>query len=287
MKPSATTLRPADSPAPETVARRAEASGPRPPRPARPRGLARSVRLFSLFRREPVDPDTFYRFLAADTIDQIEPYLQVRDARAVDIGGGPGYLADAVRGEGASCVIVEYAYDELRLHGRSPDRAVQGDGQILPIASASVDLAHSSNVLEHVPHPFDLLGEMARILRPDTGIGYVSFTNWFSPWGGHETSPWHYLGGRWSVDRYRRRNGRAPKNEFGVSLHPLHVGSVLDWFAARPDLEVVWAGPRYLPPWMSWILALRGVREVVTWNLVVIFRRRPDTGRETNGASPR
>ena len=76
------------------------------------------------------------------------------------------------------------------------------------------------------------------------------------------------------MERFEKRNGRRPKNEFGKSLFPLHISEVLDWFAGRDDLEVLWVGPRYLPEWMRSIVSVPGVREVVTWNLVVVFRRR-------------
>ncbi|MBI2706175.1 MAG: glycosyltransferase [Actinobacteria bacterium] len=238
------------------------------------KGLKRSAHLFKLFRREPVDPDTFYHYLAADTVRQLGPYLDLAGARVVDIGGGPGYTAEALKAEGAQCAVVEYAFDELLLHERRPDVAVQGDGQALPVASGSVQLAHSSNVLEHVPAPTDMLAEMARVLEPDRGIGYLTFTNWLSPWGGHETSPWHYLGGGRAVRRYEKRNGHAPKNEYGTSLFALSVTDVLRWFEARPDLDVLWVGPRYLPEWARVVVRVPGVREVITWNLVVVFRRK-------------
>jgi len=238
-----------------------------------PRGLARSAQLFRLFRREPTDPDTFYRFLAADTVRQLRDFGPLAGAHAVDIGGGPGYFADALRAQAGSCFVVEYDFDELHLHGRTPDRAVQGDGQELPLASGSVDLVHSSNVLEHVPAPLSMLSEMARVIKPSRGLGYLTFTNWYSPWGGHETSPWHYLGGERAADRFERTTGARPKNEFGTSLHPLHIAEVMRWFEARDDIEVLWAGPRYWPAWAKTIIQVPGVREVVTWNLVVIFRR--------------
>jgi SAM-dependent methyltransferase len=254
-------------------------------------GLARSVHLFKLFRREPVDPDTFYKFLAADTIRQLRRYTTLEGAVAVDIGGGPGYTAEALKGEGARCCVVEYSHDELLLHDRQPDVAVQGDGQALPVATGSVRLAHSSNVLEHVPDPFAMLSEMARVIEPGVGVGYLTFTNWLSPWGGHETSPWHYLGGERAVRRFTARHGRPPKNRYGESLFPLHIGEVLRWFADRPDLEALWVGPRYLPDWARWVVRVPGVREVATWNLVVVFRRRPGpsdpAGRATGQATGR
>ena len=43
------------------------------------------------------------------------------------------------------------------------------------------------------PDPMGLIEEMIRVTRPG-GLVYLSFTNWYSPWGGHEMSPWHYLG---------------------------------------------------------------------------------------------
>ncbi len=246
-------------------------------RPA-PRGatLARSRELLSLFRREQVDPDRFYTFLAADTVAHLRSLMDLDGARAVDVGGGPGYTAEALRDAGATCAVVEYAFDELLLHDRSPDVAVQGDGCRLPIASGSVDLCHSSNVLEHVPDPEAMLAEMARVLRPGRGLGYLTFTNWWSPWGGHETSPWHYLGGERAVRRYRARHGADPKNRFGRSLHPVHIGQVRRWFRRHPELEVLWVGPRYLPDRVRWISDVPGLREVATWNLAVVFRARED-----------
>jgi glycosyltransferase involved in cell wall biosynthesis len=240
------------------------------------KGIARSVRLLSLFRREAADPDRFYHFLARDTLRDVRRYQDPAGRVAVDIGGGPGYIAEALQGAGASCTVVEYSTAEMRLHDRTPDRAVQADGQALPLRDGSVQLVHSSNVLEHVPDWQAMLSEMVRVLEPGTGLGYLTFTNWYSPWGGHETSPWHYLGGRRAVERYTRRYGRPPKNEYGVSLFRLHIRDVLAWFAARADVEVVWVAPRYLPAWMRWIVRVPGVREVVTWNLVIVFRKRRD-----------
>jgi SAM-dependent methyltransferase len=232
------------------------------------------VRLLRLFRREASDPDTFYTFLAADTLRSLEPFIDVRGAAAIDIGGGPGYTAEALRASGAECAIVEYSMDELTLHGRTPVNALQGDARRLPFREGSIDLVHSSNVIEHLEDWPAMLGEMTRLLRPLTGVGYLSFGNWFSPWGGHETSPWHYLGGHYAARRYERHYGSEPKNCYGSSLFRLDIGPVLQWFEERRDVEVIWVAPRYLPDWMHWIVRLPGVREFLTWNIVIVFRRR-------------
>jgi SAM-dependent methyltransferase len=238
------------------------------------KGLRRSARLFSLFRTEATDPDTFYHYLAHDTLRHIRRYRDLPGTTAIDIGGGPGYIAEALKKAQAECTVVEYSGDELVLHARTPDRAVQADGQALPLRAGSIQLVLSSNVLEHVPDWRAMLDEMVRVLEPGTGLGYLTYTPWYGPWGGHETSPWHYIGGSYAVKRYTRRYGKRPKNEYGVSLHRLHISQVLGWFRERPDVEVVWVGPRYLPEWMRWIVDIPGAREVVSWNLVVVFRRR-------------
>ncbi len=237
-------------------------------------GIARSVHLLKLFRKEAVDPDRFYHYLAADVLRHISRYQDPAGALALDIGGGPGYTAEALRAAGAHCVVGDYSLAELGLHNRKPDNAVQCDAQALPLRNGSMGIVYSSNVLEHVPMWESMLSEMVRVLEPETGLGYLTFTNWYSPWGGHETSPWHYLGGRRAVERYERKYGKAPKNEFGVSLYRLHIRQVLDWFNARDDLDILWVGPRYMPEWMRWIEHVPGIREIVTWNLVVVFRRR-------------
>ena len=236
-------------------------------------GIARSAHLLKLFRKETSDPDTFYSYLAEDALRHISRYVDPRGRVAIDIGGGPGYTAEVLTRAGARCHVVEYNFEELGLHDRSPDSAVVGDGQELPLRDGCAGIVHSANVLEHVPDWRAMLGEMVRILEPDTGLGYLTLTNWLSPWGGHETSPWHYRGGERAVERYTRRYGVEPKNKYGESLFRLQIGEVLAWFRHRSDTEVVWSGSRYLPEWTRWIVKVPGAREIVTWNLAVVFRR--------------
>lgn len=246
-------------------------------------GIARSAHLVQLFRHEATDPDAFYTFLADDTVECLEGFGPVAGAMAIDIGGGPGYTAEALRGAGARCAVVEYSDDELTLHGRTPVDAVRGDARSLPFRDGSVDLVHSSNVIEHLEGWDAMLDEMVRVLRPGTGVGYLSFSNWFSPWGGHETSPWHYFGGHFAVRRYEQHYGRPPKNSFGTTLFRLDIGPVLRWFEARDDVEISRVAPRYLPDWMQWIVRVPAVREFLTWNIAIVFRRTSATGDRAHG----
>jgi len=235
-------------------------------------GLRRSYDLLKAFRREQADPDAFYRLQARDVADLVERWYPLAGARVLDVGGGPGYFTDEFTARGARALVADVDADELHLHGRRPGPAVVAEGGHLPLATASVDVSCSLNVLEHVPQPWTVADEMVRVVRPG-GLVFLSLTNWYSPWGGHETSPWHYLGGEWAVERYHRRHGRPPKNRFGRSLFPLHVSDALAWARSHPHADLLAARPRYLPEWCRGVLAVPGLREIVTWNLAIVMRR--------------
>jgi Methylase involved in ubiquinone/menaquinone biosynthesis len=236
--------------------------------------LGRSVRLLRAFRREQTDPDHFYGLLARDTVAQLATYAELAGALVCDVGGGPGYFAEVLRAHGARTVCVDCDAGELTARdGAYPEGAVLGSALALPLRDAAVDVCFSSNVLEHVPDPWRMADEMVRVTRPG-GIIYLSFTNWLSPWGGHETSPWHYLGGHRAAARYTRRHGRRPKNLYGESLYPVSVAAALRWARGCAGAELIEARPRYHPEWATGVVRLPGLREIVTWNLLLILRRR-------------
>jgi SAM-dependent methyltransferase len=142
----------------------------------------------------------------------------------------------------------------------------------LPFADNSVDISFSSNVLEHVPDPSAFFDEALRITKPN-GTVYCSFTVWSSPWGGHETSPWHHFGGEYAARRYEKKHGRPPGNRFGSSLFKVRVKDALKLVKDRQDVSLVWAFPRYYPEWASWIIRVPILREFGTWNLLLILRK--------------
>jgi SAM-dependent methyltransferase len=234
-------------------------------------GVGRSVRLFRQFRSEQGDPEAYYSVLAADTVAQIAGYTEISGATMVDVGGGAGWFTQAFRARGARCCLVEYDRAELLSRGAAPADAVLGDGLRLPVYDSVSDITFSSNVLEHVPDPGRFIAEMIRVTKRD-GLIYLAFTNWYSPWGGHEMSPWHYLGAGFAERRYARRYQRKPKHKVGGNLYPVHVGEVLRIVRARDDVEIVDARPRYYPSWCRPLVLVPGVREVVTWNLMLVLR---------------
>lgn len=235
--------------------------------------LGRSVRLFRAFLSEQSEPDRFYEVLAADSVRQLAQFAELDGALILDVGGGPGYFRRAFAGAGARYVSVDSDLGEMAARGAPEPGSVLGSGMALPVRDGVVDVCYSSNVLEHVPHPRTMAEEMLRVTRPG-GIAFISFTVWHSPWGGHETSPWHYLGGHRAARRYTRKHGRAPKNVYGESLFPLSVAQALRWARSAEVGELVAAFPRYHPWWSYGVVRIPGLRELVMWNLVLVIRRR-------------
>ncbi|MGC9537597.1 class I SAM-dependent methyltransferase [Streptomyces sp. UG1] len=235
--------------------------------------LRRSVTLFRAFLHEQDDPDACYSLLARDAADQVEAYDgPVSGRTVVDVGGGSGYFTEEFRRRGAHGYLFEP--DLAELGEKPPEAAVVADGYLLPLRDGVADVTFSSNVLEHVADPQTFLSELARVTRPG-GLIYVSFTNWLSPWGGHEWAPWHYLGAERARARYRRRTGRDAKHTLGENLFAVHIGSTLRQVRARDDVEIVSARSRYWPFLAEAVVKAPGVREFATWNLLLILRRCP------------
>lgn len=239
--------------------------------------LARSRALLGAFRFEQSDPPRFYDLLARDSARHVAAYAPLQGALLLDVGGGPGYFADAFRAAGARYVGLEADSSELSLHGRQVRRGmVVGTGLALPFRDGLADVCYSSNVLEHVEHPEAMAAEMVRVTRPG-GVVFLSYNNWLAPNGGHETAPWHYLGGQRAADHWARRHGRRPGNDYGRTLFRTSVRQMLAWTrgaVARAEVDVVDVFPRYHPRWARAIVHVPGLREVATWNLVLVLRRR-------------
>lgn len=239
--------------------------------------LKRSVGLLRSFKHEQTRPDIFYGALAEDTAVLLEALSQdvqgvgLNGQRVLDVGGGPGYFAEAFGERGAGYVGLEPSISEMSAAGLSGYGAVRGDGTALPFKDGVFDVTYSSNVVEHVPDPAALCDEMLRVTRPG-GLVVVSYTVWLGPFGGHETGLWpHYVGGDFARRRYERVHGHPPKNVWGESLFAVSAKWGLDW-ADHAPAEKITAFPRYHPRWAWWLTSVPVVREFVVSNLVLVLR---------------
>jgi SAM-dependent methyltransferase len=255
---------------------------------ARRATLTRSLRLLSQFRYEQRDPARFYGALADDTAAMVTDLWREATGSSpagrtvLDVGGGPGYFAAAFADSGLHYVGVEPDPTEMHVGAaqaatsstapasiRGTTSHVRASGVALPFADASVDICLSSNVAEHVPQPWRLGCEMLRVTRPG-GLAVLSYTVWLGPFGGHETGLSHYLGGARAAERYTRKHGHRPKNDYGSSLFAVSVADGLDWAASTGAL--VAAFPRYHPRWAWWMTGMPVLREFLVSNLVLVLR---------------
>ena len=242
--------------------------------------LRRSVRLLSQFRFEQSEPARFYGALADDTVAMVADLWTgvTGDSPAgrtvLDVGGGPGYFASAFEQAGMRYVGVEPDPREMHAGPAGEPGAgvfVRASGMALPFADSSVDICLSSNVAEHVRHPWRLGNEMLRVTRPG-GLAVLSYTVWLGPFGGHEMGLTHYLGGARAAERYTRRHGHRPKNDYGSSLFAVSAADGLQW--ARSTGALVAAFPRYHPRWAWWMTSIPGFREFAVSNLVLVLSPR-------------
>lgn len=140
-----------------------------------------------------------------------------------------------------------------------------------PSELGSYDLVVCSNVLEHLRRPQQFLAAMNSIVNA-SGWFYLSWTNWLSPWGGHDFSPFHYLGprlGPWLFDRIVRRPRSLEPYE---NLFPTHIGQVLRALKRSPGLRIIKVAPRYYTELWP-IMKIPLLREFFAWNCAVLLRK--------------
>ncbi len=235
-------------------------------------GIRRSIDLVKAFRLEQDQPDVFYSKLAADTLRMISAHIELAGSTVVDVGAGRPQFSDAFLAAGSRYVGIDPDVTLLQQTRGGGALAVAGSGLDLPLADGVADIVVCSNVFEHVPDHRTLGSELARVVRPG-GFLFVSYTNWLSPWGGHDLSPYHWFGAQRATRRYERKYGRACKHIVDENLFRVSVRDGLTWAKSLEGFTVQDARPRYYPNWVSWLVRVPGIREVASWNLWMAIQR--------------
>lgn len=105
-----------------------------------------------------------------DCLVGLEPH------RVLEVGGGPGELAQRLRDElGANVSLLDISPRMVELARERGLAADVGDVQALPFADGSFDTAVAAWMLYHVPDLDQALAELARVLGP--GGSLVAVTN--------------------------------------------------------------------------------------------------------------
>lgn len=108
---------------------------------------------------------------------------EVAPARVLEVGPGPGELAERIHSElGAEVSAVDISERMVELARARGVDAVLGDVQDLPFADATFDCAVAAWMLYHVPDVEGGIAELARVLRP--GGRLVAVTNGADHWQG-------------------------------------------------------------------------------------------------------
>ena len=127
--------------------------------------LRRAVGLLNDFRYEKSDPARFYGALAADTRRLVGAFAPLDGAVVLDVGGGPGYFADAFRAAGAHYLSVEPDPAEMHAGGIAHRGTVRGSGQNLPFADSSMDMSSPPCHVLATPGPAHSRGEPLNVHR--------------------------------------------------------------------------------------------------------------------------
>jgi SAM-dependent methyltransferase len=218
------------------------------------------------------DDRVFYRMQAEDAIDWIQKVGGKVGAgvSALDLGCGHGIFGAALAERGCNVTFSdEKNYLAPELSGVKFEPLDLEKERISKIGR--FDLIICSNVLEHLSDPKRLLEMIPEALNPG-GSFYLSWTNWLSLWGGHEFSPYHYLGARRGhlfFDRIKKVKRLHTPYE---NLFPTYIGEILRDLRRIPGIKIAAAAPRYYPEF-KWILSIPGLREFVTWNCAVLLQK--------------
>jgi SAM-dependent methyltransferase len=189
----------------------------------------------------------------------------------LDLGCGSGGFGRLL--EGLGCTVT-FADEANWLAGGGPVatfRQINIDKDDLEVLGR-FDLVVCSNVIEHLAAPGRLIGSMGRLLQPG-GKVYLSWTNWLSPWGGHDFSPFHYLGPRLGPRVFDRLVGRPRLLKPFENLYPTYIGQTLREIKAQSDLGVVRVAPRYYPE-LSFLMWIPWLREFLAWNCAMLIEKR-------------
>ena len=196
----------------------------------------------------------------AEGLDALELLFETvassRPSSLLEVGCGPGELAERVRGElGVSVVAIDISPRMVELaRGRGVDARV-GDVQDLPFEDASFDCAVAAWMLYHVPDVDLALRELARVLRP--GGRLIAVTNYLDhleelrallrrdPW------PSTAFSGEEGAELLGRHFERVEERDAGGTIRFPDRRSVVAYVRAAPPLgEVEDLLPDFDPPFV-------------------------------------
>ncbi len=218
------------------------------------------------------DDEQFYVCQARDSIAWLERsgVPLGPKVRALDLGCGHGIFGRELLKKGCQVTFadeINILVDELK---GAPFKTINLDREDMA-SLGRYDLVICSNVYEHLSQPEKFITEMDRVVEPG-GRLYLSWTNWFSPFGGHEFSPFHYLGPQIGRKLKMKLSGKPTKHQVGQNLYLTFIGKTLRLIRSRSSLKVIKTTARYYPE-LSFLVKIPVLREFVAWNCAILLEK--------------
>ncbi len=225
------------------------------------------------------------RFQASLLLEYIYSFgININGRLVLDLGSGLGGYSQEIARSGAAAVISLDLISPSHLLGQRI-YALVADALSIPLRDETVDFVFCASLIEHVNNPTLLLAEIRRVLK--TGqYCYLSFPPFYSPRGGHEFSPFHYLGERWAlrlsclfkrlppgwVIRIYKRSlvpTSFASTYQGWGLFKLTIGEAIQ-LINKVGLKILDISPRYLPiNTAKWPI----LSEILTWHVQFLLRK--------------
>jgi len=233
--------------------------------------------------RSEEDYRRFQAFQATLLLGHLQDHgVEIKGKRVLDLGSGMGGYSEEMVRYGALVISLDLIKPVVQLmQGGIP---VVADALSAPFCDEGIDFVLCASLIEHVVDPVRLLAEIQRVLVAG-GYCYLSFPPFYSPLGGHEFSPFHYLGEHWAL----RLKGwhRKPPDWVGklykISSSPQAFSEIYQGWGlfrvtiakakeliASSGLEMVNMSTRYLPiSLIRWPI----LGEILTWHAQFLLRK--------------
>ena len=216
------------------------------------------------------DDSVFYQLQAEDSIRWLEKQGMALTAqtRVLDLGCGHGVFGQALKKRGCLVTFADqdnYLYPELK---SSPFVRVDIDNDNLGNIG-EYDLVICSNVFEHLAKPDKFLAQCTHMLATN-GRLYLSWTNWLSPFGGHDYALFHYFGPRFGRWIKFKLTGKWSYHVPYAGLYPTYIGRTFAQLKKNPKVKILRMASRYYPEF-SFIVHVPLVREFLAWNCALLI----------------
>ncbi|MDB6066551.1 MAG: class SAM-dependent methyltransferase [Pedosphaera sp.] len=188
----------------------------------------------------------------------------------LDLGCGHGIFGGVLAKRGCQVTFADESNGLMPELAGAPFRQIDIDkGELAELGTYEVVIC--SNVYEHLSRPELFLQNASKIIKPG-GRLFLSWTNWLSIWGGHEFSPFHYLGSRRGHRIYDKIANRPRIHTPYENLFPTYIGQTIKKIQKTPGLRVLKIVPRYYPEF-SLLMHLPVLREFLAWNCAMLIAK--------------